>query len=129
MRGALLKCGAAVVLLELLCATGADADAFPSWLLASASPKPIPSATAAINPKNILMNTDLSNQTILPSFGCGALPQIYATFGAGRSSFPEPVAVARTLRQCSSGILAIMIKASWLIMNPSNHGNAFCMKP
>src|SRR5438067_8884847 len=129
MRGALLKRGVAVVLLELLCETGADSDVFPPWRLASPSPKPIPSATVAINPKNILINTDLSNQTILPSFGCGVLPQIYATLGAGSSSFPEPVVVPRKLRQFSRGMLAITIKASWLIMNPSNHGNAFCIKP
>src|SRR6266566_9169592 len=98
MRGAPLKCGAlVVVVLELLREAGADADSFPPWLLASASPKPNPSATAAINPKIILINTGLSNQTILPSFGCGVLPQIYATLGAGSSSFPEPVAVPRKL--------------------------------
>ena len=36
---------------------------------------------------------------------------------------------ARKLRHFSSGIEAMAINASWLIMNPTNHGNAFCMKP
>src|SRR5262249_33280898 len=33
------------------------------------------------------------------------------------------------LRHLSSGIAATAINASWLIMNPTSHGNAFCMKP
>ena len=35
----------------------------------------------------------------------------------------------RKLRQRSSGIAATAIKTSWLTMNPTSQGNAFCMKP
>ena len=33
------------------------------------------------------------------------------------------------LRQRSIGIAATHMSASWLMMNPTSHGNAFCMKP
>ena len=49
---------------------------------------------------------------------------------ARRAGIPaDRVSAVRKLRHCSSGMLAIVINASWLIMKPSSHGNAFCMKP
>ena len=75
---------------------------------------------------------NVTDETILPFISCGVLPRFWpgnqAAVVAGNSSAPES-GVALKLRQCSNGKLAIVIKASWLIMKPSNHGNAFCINP
>ena len=41
----------------------------------------------------------------------------------------EETLAVRKLRQRSSGMLAMAMSASWLMMNPTSHGNAFCMNP
>jgi hypothetical protein len=45
-------------------------------------------------------------------------------------SFPcDALVDVRKLRQRSSGIAATAINASWLSINPTSQGNAFCIKP
>src|SRR5215467_13939372 len=76
---------------------------------------------------------DLTDETILALFGCGFLrrfwPRDQAAVVAGNSSSADELLAPEKLRQCSKGRLAIVINASWLIMKPSNHGNAFCINP
>jgi len=44
-------------------------------------------------------------------------------------SLRDETCAAPKLLQRSSGIAAISISASWLTMNPTSQGKAFCMKP
>ena len=49
----------------------------------------------------------------------------FFVFGVGRTESMD----VRKLRQYLSGAPAIAINASWLNINPTSQGNAFCMKP